>query len=69
MFIFSTFVETSHMAVCLFEYVIRKAHEKQVGPKSNATHQHLAYGDDVNLLRDDIDTVNKNKETSVDASR
>jgi hypothetical protein len=62
-------METSHMAVWLFEYAIRKAHENQVGPKSNATHQLLAYADDVNLLRDNIDTVKKNTETSVDTSR
>jgi hypothetical protein len=38
------------------EYVIRKVQENQVGLKLNGTHQFLAYADDVNLLRDNIDT-------------
>jgi hypothetical protein len=50
------------------EYAIRMAKESQVGLKSNGTHQLLAYTDDVNLLGDNIDTVNKNTETSIDAS-
>jgi hypothetical protein len=32
------------------------------------THYLLAYADDVNLLGDNIDTTNKNKETLIDAS-
>jgi hypothetical protein len=37
--------------------------------KLNGTHQLLAYADDVNLLGDNIDTIKKNKETSIDASK
>jgi hypothetical protein len=33
------------------------------------THQLLAYADDVNLLGDNIDTINKNTETFIDASK
>jgi hypothetical protein len=40
-----------------------------VGLKLNGTHQLLAYGDDVNLLGDNIDTVKKNMETLTDASK
>jgi hypothetical protein len=40
-----------------------------VGPKWNGTHQLLAYADDVNLLGDNIDTINKNTETLIDASK
>jgi hypothetical protein len=40
-----------------------------VGPKLNGTHQHLAYADDVNLLEDVIDTIKKNIETFIDASK
>jgi hypothetical protein len=37
--------------------------------KLNGTHQLLAYADDVNLLGDNIDTIQKNKETLTDVSK
>jgi hypothetical protein len=40
-----------------------------VGLKLNGTQQLLSYADDVNLLRDNIDTINKNTETLTDASK
>jgi hypothetical protein len=40
-----------------------------VGLKLNGTHQRLAYTDDVNLLGDNIDTIKKNTETLIDASK
>jgi hypothetical protein len=40
-----------------------------VGLKLNGTHQLLAYADDVNLLGDNIETINQNTGTSVDASK
>jgi hypothetical protein len=49
------------------EYVIRKVLENQVG--LNGTHQLQAYADDVNLLRDNIDTIDKNTETLIDARK
>jgi hypothetical protein len=52
-----------------FEYVIRKVQENQVGLKLNGTHQLVAYADDVNLLGDNIDTINKNTQTLIDASK
>jgi hypothetical protein len=39
------------------EYAIRKVQENQVGLKLNGTHQVLVYADEVNLLRDNIDTI------------
>jgi hypothetical protein len=51
------------------EYAIRKVQEDQVGLKLNGTHQLLAYADDVNLLGDNIDTINKITETLIDASK
>jgi hypothetical protein len=40
-----------------------------VGQKLNGTHQLLAYADDVNLSRDNIDTIKKNTESLIDASK
>jgi hypothetical protein len=40
-----------------------------VGLKLNGTHQLLAYADDVNLLGDNVDTIKKNTETLIDASK
>jgi hypothetical protein len=53
----------------LLEYAFSKVQENQVGLKLNGAHQILAYADDVNLLRGNIDNVKKNTETLTDASR
>jgi hypothetical protein len=52
-----------------FEYAIVKVQENHVGLKVNGTHQLLLYADDVNLLVDNINTVKKNTETLIDASK
>jgi hypothetical protein len=39
------------------KYAIRKVQENQVRLKLNGTHQLLAYGNDMNLLEDNIDTI------------
>jgi hypothetical protein len=51
------------------EYAIKKVQENQVGLKLHRTHQLLAYADEVNLLGDNIHTVNKNTETLLDAGK
>jgi hypothetical protein len=51
------------------EYAIKNVQENQVGLKLNGTHQLLAYADDVNLLGHNIDTINKNAQTLIDASK
>jgi hypothetical protein len=43
--------------------------ENQVGLKFNGTHRLLAYADDVDLLGDNIDTIKKNTENLIDASK
>jgi hypothetical protein len=43
--------------------------ENQVGLKLNGKHQLLNYADDVDLLGDNIDTIKKNIETLIDASK
>jgi hypothetical protein len=40
-----------------------------VGLNLNGTHQLLAYADDMNLLGNNIRTINKNTETLIDASK
>jgi uncharacterized protein (UPF0335 family) len=51
------------------EYAIRKVKENQVGLQLNGTHQLLAYADEVNLLGDNRDTIKKNMQTVIDASK
>jgi hypothetical protein len=51
------------------EYAVKKVQQNQVGLKINGTHQLLAYAYDVNLLGNNIDTINKNTETLIDASK
>jgi hypothetical protein len=53
----------------VLEYAIRKVQENQVGLKLNGTHQLLIYADDLSLLGDNIDIVNKNTETLIGASK
>jgi hypothetical protein len=43
------------------EYAIRNVPENQMGLKLKATHQLLAYVDDVNLLGRNVETIKKNK--------
>jgi hypothetical protein len=51
------------------EYAIKHVQGNQEGLKLNGTHQLLVYADDMNLLGDNMETINKNTENLVDASK
>jgi hypothetical protein len=51
------------------ECAIRKVQGNQVGLQLNRTHQLLAYADDVNLLGNNVDTIKKNTQTLIYASK
>jgi hypothetical protein len=48
---------------------IRRVQEKQERMKLDGTHYLLAYDDDVNILGENIDTIQKNTEALLDASK
>jgi hypothetical protein len=51
------------------EYVISRVQANHNGLKINDTYQHLVYGDDVNILGESVNTLKKNTEVLIVASK
>jgi hypothetical protein len=51
------------------EYVMNRVQDSQEGLKLNGTHQLLAYADDVRIVGENTDTIQKNTKALLDASK
>jgi hypothetical protein len=51
------------------EYAIRRVQENQEGLKLDGTHRLLTYDDDINIVGENTDTIQKNKEALLHASK
>jgi hypothetical protein len=51
------------------KYAIRRVQESQEGVKLSGTHQLLAYAYDINIVRENTDTTQKNTEALLHASK
>jgi hypothetical protein len=54
---------------CAAEYAIRPVPENQKGLRMNAAHQRLSHAEDVNVVRENINTTKKNTEAILNAGK
>jgi hypothetical protein len=52
-----------------FDYAFGRIKKKQIGLKLNGTHHLLAYADDVNILGESIDIIQKNTEALLNTNK
>jgi hypothetical protein len=64
------FIETRRCFLTFsLQYVIRRVQENQEGLIFTGTHQRLAYADNVNIARENIDTIEKNTKALLDVGK
>ena len=51
------------------EYAIRRVQENRIGLELNGKHRLLVYADDVNMLRENLQTIRENAEIFIKASK
>ena len=51
------------------EYIIRRVQENRIGLELNGKHQLLVYANDINRSRENLQTIRKNAEILIEASK
>jgi hypothetical protein len=69
----TSYLSEWHKASFLFDsamkYGIRRVQENQEGPKLNVTHHLLAFAYDINVMRENIDTIQRSTKAPLEATK